>query len=108
MFHDFSIESRIPADHPLRPVKKLAELALSAIFAELDGLYAKTGHPSIPPEHLLKAQLLIAFYLVCSDRQFCEQLAYNLMFCWFFDLELASGGLDQSNFIRLCERLGAL
>ncbi len=70
MFHYFSVESRIPADHPLCRVKKLAESALSAISAELDGLYARTGRPSIPPERLLKAQLLIAFYSVRSDRLF--------------------------------------
>ena len=105
MFHYFSVESRIPADHPLRPVKKLADSALSSISAELDGLYAKGGRPSIPPERLLKAQLLIAFYSVRSDRQFCEQLDYNLLFRWFLDLDLESGGLDQSNFSRLRERL---
>lgn len=105
MFHYFSVESRIPADHPLRRVKKLAESALSAISAELDGLYARTGRPSIPPERLLKAQLLIAFYSVRSDRLFCEQLDYNLLFRWFLDLDLESGGLDQSNFSRLRERL---
>lgn len=74
MFHYFSVESRNPADHPLRPVKKLADSALLAISGELDGLYAKGGRPSIPPERLLKAQLLIASYSVRSDRQFCEQL----------------------------------
>lgn len=105
MFHYFSVESRIPADHPLRRVKKLAESALSSISAELDGLYARTGRPSIPPERLLKAQLLIAFYSVRSDRLFCEQLDYNLLFRWFLDLDLESGGLDQSNFSRLRERL---
>ncbi len=105
MFHYFSVESRIPADHPLRRVKRLAESALSAISAELDGLYARTGRPSIPPERLLKAQLLIAFYSVRSDRLFCEQLDYNLLFRWFLDLDLESGGLDQSNFSRLRERL---
>jgi transposase len=105
MFHYFSVESRIPADLPLRRVKKLAESALSAISAELDGLYARTGRPSIPPERLLKAQLLIAFYSVRSDRLFCEQLDYNLLFRWFLDLDLESGGLDQSNFSRLRERL---
>lgn len=105
MFHYFSVESRVPADHPLRRIKKLAETALSAISGELDGLYAKTGRPSIPPERLLKAQLLIAFYSVRSDRLFCEQLDYNLLFRWFLDLDLESSGLDQSNFSRLRERL---
>lgn len=105
MFHYFSVESRIPADHPLRPVKRLADAALSAISADLDALYAQGGRPSIPPERLLKAQLLIALYSVRSDRQFCEQLDYNLLFRWFLDLALDSEGLDQSNFSRLRERL---
>ncbi len=56
MFHYFSVESRIPAEHPLRRVKKLVETALSAIQGELDGLYVRTSHPSIPPERLLKAK----------------------------------------------------
>lgn len=81
-------------------MKKLAETALSAISGELDGLYAKTGRPSISPERLLKAQLLIAFYSVRSDRLFCEQLDYNLLFRWFLDLDQESGGLDQSTFRR--------
>ncbi len=55
MFHYFSVESRIPAEHPLRRVKKLVETALSAISIELDGLYVRTSRPSIPPERLLKA-----------------------------------------------------
>jgi len=105
IFHYFSVKSQIPTDHPLHRVKKLTESALSAISAELNGLYARTGRPSIPPERLLKAQLLIAFYSVRSDRLFCEQLDYNLLFRWFLDLDLESGGLDQSNFSRLRERL---
>jgi len=105
MFHYFSVESRIAAEHPLRPVKKLADSALSAISADLDALYAKGGRPSIPPERLLKAQLLIALYSVRSDRQFCEQLDYNLLFRWFLDLALDGEGLEQSNFSRLRERL---
>jgi len=105
MFHYFSVESRIAADHPLRPIKRLADAALAAISSELDGLYARAGRPSIPPERLLKAQLLMAFYSVRSDRLFCEQLDYNLLFRWFLDLELEARGLDQSNFSRLRERL---
>lgn len=80
MFHYFSPESRVPADHPLRRVKRLADRALGVICAELDALYSSVGRPSIPPERLLKAQLLIALYSVRSDRQFCEQLDYNILF----------------------------
>ena len=105
MFHYFSAESRVPTDHPLRGVKKLAERALRAISTELDALYSSTGRPSIPPERLLKGQLLIALYSIRSDRQFCEQLDYNILFRWFLDMDLESAGLDQSNFSRLRERL---
>ena len=60
MFHYFSADSRVPSDHPLRRVKKLAERALRAISSELDTLYSTTGRPSIAPERLLKGELLIA------------------------------------------------
>jgi len=105
MFHYFSPESCVPADHPLRQVKKLADRALAAICADLDALYSQVGRPSIEPERLLKGQLLIALYSVRSDRQFCEQLDYNILFRWFLDMDLESAGLDQSNFSRLRERL---
>ena len=95
----------MPADHPLRGVKKLAERALGAISSELDALYSSTGRPSIPPERLLKGQLLIALYSIRSDRQFCEQLDYNILFRWFLDMDLGSTSLDQSHFSRLRERL---
>lgn len=105
MFHYFSPESRVPADHPLRRVTKLADRALSAISADLNGLYSNIGRPSIAPERLLKGQLLIALYSIRSDRQFCEQLDYNILFRWFLDMNLESTSLDQSNFSRLRERL---
>ncbi len=98
MFHDFSPESRVPAEHPLRRVKKLAERALSAISTDLDALYSSVGRPSIPPERLLKGQLLIALYSIRSDRQFREPLDYNILFRWFLDMDLESAGLDESNF----------
>jgi len=105
MFHYFSAESRVPTDHPLRKVKKLADRALKAISLELDAVYSSQGRPSIAPERLLKGQLLIALYSIRSDRQFCEQLNYNILFRWFLDMDLESTGLDQSNFSRLRERL---
>ena len=107
MFHYFSAESRVPEEHPLRRVKKLAERALGAISGELNALYSTTGRPSIAPERLLKGQLLIALYSIRSDRQFCEQLDYNILYRWFLDMDLESDGLDQSNFSRLRERLVA-
>lgn len=105
LFAYFSPEARVPLDHPLRSIKAYADAALRRIDAELGALYGASGRPSIPPERLLKGQLLIALYSVRSDRAFCEQLDYNLLFRWFLDMSLDEKGLDQSNFSRLRERL---
>lgn len=105
MFSYFSPESRVPADHPLRSIKRDAEAVLASLSRELDKLYAEDGRPSIPPERLLKASLLIALYSVRSDRMLCEMLDYNILFRWFLDMSLEERGLDQSNFSRLRERL---
>jgi hypothetical protein len=72
MFSYFSPEQRVPAKHPLRSIKAYTDSALKQIRPVLDGLYSEIGRPSIPPERLLKAQLLIALYSVRSDRLFCE------------------------------------
>ena len=105
MFAYFSLEQRVPADHPLRRIKGNADEALRAISSELEALYSSTGRLSVPPERLLKRQLLIALYSVRSDRAFCDQLDYNLLFRWFLDMSLDEPGLDQSTFSRLRERL---
>ena len=105
MFSYFSPESRVPADHPLRSIKAHTDRVLKDLSGELDALYSATGRPSIPPERLLKGQLLIALYSVRSDRLFCQMLNYNILFRWFLDMSLEDAGLDQSNFTRLRERL---
>lgn len=105
MFSYFSPESRVPAEHPLRGIKAHTDRALEQLSSEIDALYSFTGRPSIPPERLLKAQLLIALYSVRSDRLFCQMLDYNILFRWFLDMSLEDVGLDQSNFTRLRERL---
>ena len=107
MFSYFSPESRVPVDHPLRGIKAHADQVLTELTGEIDALYAEVGRPSIPPERLLKAQLLIALYTVRSDRLFCQMLDYNILFRWFLDMSLEDAGLDQSNFSRLRERLVA-
>ena len=105
MFSYFSPEARVPAAHPLRSIKRYADTVLKRLARDLDELYASTGRPSIAPERLLKASLLIALYSVRSDRLFCEMLDYNILFRWFLDMNLEERGLDQSNFSRLRERL---
>lgn len=82
------------ADHPLRRARKLADRAQAAISLDLDALYSGVGRPSIPPERLLKGQLLIALYSIRSDRQFCEQLNYNILFRWFLAMDPESANRE--------------
>jgi transposase len=100
-----SPEQRVPADHPLRRVKKLADEALAAISPTFEAMYGSTGRPSIPPERLLKSTLLMAFYSVRSERLFCEQLDYNLLFRWFLDMGMVEDSFDHSTFSKNRARL---
>ena len=86
LFSYVTLEQRVPADHPLRAVRKLTETALVAMSPLFDKLYAKVGRPSIPPERLLRALLLQMLYSVRSERMLMEQLDYNLLFRWFVGL----------------------
>ena len=94
LFSYFSVEERIPADHPLRRVKAQTDPVLASTSAEIDAMYASVGRPSIAPERLLKASLLIALYSVRSDRLFCEMLDYNMLFRWFLDMNLEERSFD--------------
>ena len=98
-------DQRVPKDHPLRRVKALADAALTALSSTLDAMYSRVGRPSIPPERLLKATLLMAFYSVRSERLFCEQLDYNLLFRWFLDMDGVEESFDHSTFSRNRQRL---
>ena len=88
------LETRVPSNHPLRVIKRLADQALKALSPDLDRMYANVGRPSIPPERLLKSSLLIALYSVRSERAFCEQLDYNLLFRWFLDMNVIEPSFD--------------
>jgi transposase len=83
-----SPEARVPTTHPLRAIKKLADKALEDLSPVFDAMYSSEGRPSIPPERLLKSMLLMALYTVRSERLFCEQLDYNLLFRWFLDMDM--------------------
>src|SRR6267143_4448522 len=87
-------ERRVPQNHPLRAVKKLADAALVELSPTFSAMYSAVGRPSIPPERLLKASLLMALYTVRSERLFCEQLDYNLLFRWFLDMNM-----DEESFV---------
>jgi transposase len=105
MFSVVSPERRIPADHPLRRIKAMADEILAGLSPTFDAMYSNVGRPSIPPERLLKSQILIALYSVRSDRQFCEQLDYNLLFRWFLDMNADEPTFDASSFSRNRDRL---
>ena len=98
-------EKRVPADHPIRQIKRLADEALKGLDRVFDAMYAGSGRPSIPPERLLKAQLLIALYSVRSERQFCERLNYDLLFRFFLDMNLDDVTWDPSTFAKNRDRL---
>jgi transposase len=100
-----SPESVVPADHPIRRVKLLADEALAKLSPTLDAMYASTGRPSIPPERLLKAMLLMALYTVRSERMLCEQLGYNLLFRWFLDMDMVEPAFDATVFTKNRQRL---
>jgi len=93
-----SPETAVPTEHPIRAIKKLVDMALKDLNPAFDAMYASTGRPSIPPERLLKATLLMAFYSVRSERLFREQLNYNLLFRWFLDMDMTEPGFDASTF----------
>ncbi|MGC4105390.1 MAG: IS5 family transposase [Thermomicrobiales bacterium] len=99
------VEERIPANHPLRRIKTIADRVLASMSPTFDAMYAEGGRPSIPPERLLKAGVLMALYTVRSERAFCEELEYNLLYRWFLDLDLIEPGFDASTFSKNRERL---
>jgi len=98
-------EDLVPAGHPIRRIKPLADRALQQLSPTFARMYAKVGRPSVPPEHLLKASLLIALYSVRSERQFCDRLGYDMLFRWFLDLNVRGGSFDQSTFAKNRARL---
>lgn len=98
-------EDMIPKDHPIRIIKKLADLELKRLSPMFDTMYSNEGRPSIPPERLLKATLLMALFSVRSERQVCEQLNYNFMFRWFLDMTVDEAVFNDSVFAKNKKRL---
>jgi len=96
---------RVPKDHPIRRIKELADAALARLAPVFGEMYSSTGRPSIPPETLLKSCLLIALYSIRSERQFCEQLDYNLLFRFFLDMGMEESSFDASTFAKNKDRL---
>ena len=98
-------EDRVPADHPLRPIRQSVDKVLTAMSRQFDKLYAETGRPSIPPERLLRALLLQVFYSIRSERMLMEQLNYNLLFRWFVGMEMDEPVWNHAVFSKNRERL---
>ena len=100
-----NLNACVPADHPLRRIKPRVDAVLKNLSPLFDDLYEELGRPSIPPEQLLKARVLTALYSVRSERLFCEQLGYNLLWLWFLDREFHEGSFDHSVFAKNYERV---
>jgi transposase len=105
LFSYVDLEARVPKTHPLRVIRDLANAALCALAREFSALYASTGRPSIPPEKLLRAMLLQAFYSIRSERQLMERLDFDLLFRWFVGLGVDDPVWDHSVFSKNRDRL---
>jgi transposase len=99
------LEERVPPDHPLRTIKRFADAALAELGPVFDAMYAESGRPSIPPERLLKASLLIALFSIRSERAFCEELDFHLLYRWFLDMNLMEPSFAPTSFTKNRQRL---
>src|SRR5271156_4318892 len=105
MFSYLSPEAMVPPDHPLRVIRPLVNAALERLSPAFGKMYSEIGRPSIPPEQLLRALLIQAFFSVRSERQLMEQLTYNMMFRWFVGLSMDAPVWDVTVFTKNRERL---
>jgi transposase len=105
LFSYLSPEVLVPADHPLRVIRRLTNAALERLSGDFDKLYAPGGRDSIAPEKLLRALLLQAFYSVRSERQLMQQLTYNMLFRWFVGLSMDAPVWDVTVFTKNRDRL---
>lgn len=105
MFSYVTMEQRIPADHPIRRIREMVDTALRQMDSSLSAMYSQRGRPSIAPERLLRAQLLMVLYSIGSEQRLMEQLNYNLLFRWFVGLEMDDAVWDATVFSKNRERL---
>jgi transposase len=105
VFSYVSAEERIPQKHPLRAVRELTNVALEALDGHFEGLYVNFGRPSIAPEKLVRASLLMILYSIRSERQLMEQINYNLLYRWFVGLTMDEAVWDATVFTKNRERL---
>jgi transposase len=105
MFSYVSPETRVPVNHPLRPIRRMVDLALQGLSRRFNDMYSAIGRPSIAPEKLLRALLLQVFYSLRSERLLMEQLDYNLLFRWFVGLNVDEPVWDATVYTKNRERL---
>ncbi len=105
LFSYVSCDARVPASHPLRPIRSMVDEVLEVLSPDFEAMYSKVGRPSIPPEKLLRALLLQAFYSIRSERQLMEQMDYNLLFRWFVGLSMDAAIWDVTVFTKNRDRL---
>jgi transposase len=105
MLTTLSTEDLIPVDHPIRRIRKVVDEVLDGLDGDFEAMYSRLGRPSVPPEQLLKASILMALYSVRSERAFCERLHYDLLFKWFLDLAIDAKAFDPTTFTKNRNRL---
>jgi len=105
MFSYVTLEQRVPQTHPLREIRRIADVALGSLSEEFDSLYSASGRPSIPPEYVLRALLLQAFYSIRSERQLVEQIEFNLLYRWFVGLDMDDAVWNHAVFSKNRDRL---
>jgi transposase len=105
IFSYVTMEQRIPANHPMCRIRSMADRALETMDSVFDDLYSETGRPSIAPERLLRAQLLMILYSILSERQLMEQIDFNILYRWFVGLEMDEAVWDGKVFSKNRERL---
>jgi transposase len=98
LFSYVDLEERVPANHPLRTIREIVNGVLVSLSSDFEAMYSRMGRPSIPPEQLLRALLLQAFYTIRSERQLMEQLDFNILFRWFVGLGMDERVWDASTF----------
>ncbi len=105
MFSYLSPEQRVPTDHPLRPIRQLADRVLGCLSESFDAMYSTIGRRSVAPEKLMRALLLQILYTIRSERMLMEQLNYNLLFRWFVGLNMDDSVWDVTVYTKNRERL---
>src|SRR2546428_13005264 len=105
MFSYLSPEMRVRKDHPLRTIRAMVDEVLTQLSRRFDAMYARVGRPSIPPEKLLRAQLLQMLYSIRSERLLMGEIDYSNLFCWFVGVDFGEGGWGATSFPKKRDRL---